>query len=96
MTTDVDTAPLRLSERELAERLSEILDRVANGEQIVIEREGTAIVVLAPAPEPKTHWTWGDLVHVLQHEASFDEEFARGVREVRESQGPARAAEWPD
>lgn len=95
MSTDVETTPTHVSERELAERLSEILDRVATGEQVVVERDGRAIVLLAPAPEPKQYWTWGDLVHFLQHGASFDEEFARDVREVRESQGPARAAEWP-
>lgn len=96
MSTDVETAPTHLTERELAERLTEVLDRVASGERIVIERDGTEIVVLAPAAPSKTYWTWGDLVHFLKYEASFDDEFARVVREVRESQGPARAAEWPD
>jgi antitoxin (DNA-binding transcriptional repressor) of toxin-antitoxin stability system len=96
MAINVDAIPTTITERELAERLSEILDRVANGEQIVIERDGTAIVVLEPAPEPKKYWTWGEFVHWLQHESSFDEEFAEAVRSVRASQGPARAAEWPD
>ena len=96
MTAEIGTTPTTITERELTERLSEILDRVAGGEQIVIERDGAPIVVLGPAPEPKKYWTWGEFVHWLQHESSFDEEFAEAVRSVRESQGPARAAEWPD
>lgn len=94
MTTNVDTTPTHLSERELAERLSEVLDRVAGGEQIVVERNGRAIVLLAPAPEPKQYWTWGDFVHWLQTEQPFDEEFDGTVRELRRQQPPARAAEW--
>lgn len=96
MSTDVDTTPTRLTERELTEHVSEVLDRVAGGERIVIERDGQEIVVLEPIPPTKEYWTWGDLVHFLKYEASFDEEFARAVNEVRNSQGPARAAEWPD
>ncbi len=96
MTTEIGTIPTHLSEIDLAERLTEILDRVANGEQIVIEREGTAIAVLEPPHSVKKYWTWGDLVHFLQHEASFDEEFAKNVRELRESQPPVRYPEWPE
>lgn len=96
MSTDVETIPTRITERELADHVSEIVDRVVNGERIVIERDGNEIVVLEPVPPPKKIRTWGDLVYFLQHESVFDEELARAVREVRDSQGPARAAEWPD
>ena len=91
MTADVGTRPTTITERELAERLSEILDSVAKGEQIVIERGGTAIVVLEPAPQPKKYWTWGEVMHWRNHEACFDEEFAVAVRSVRESQPMAGA-----
>lgn len=96
MTTDIGTAPTHLSERELSERLTEILDRVANGEQIVIERDGTAIAVLEPTPPVKKIKTWGDVVHFLQHESTFDEEYAKIVRELRASQPPVRYIEWPE
>ena len=95
MSTDVETSPTHLTERELAERLTEVLDRVAGGERIVIDRDGTAIAVLAPSP-PKKIRTWGDLVHFLQHESLFDEEFAKSVRAVRESQPQIRFPEWPE
>jgi antitoxin (DNA-binding transcriptional repressor) of toxin-antitoxin stability system len=96
MTADVGTTQTTITEHELAERLSEILDRVAGGEQIVIERDGNAIVVLEPAPEPVKYWTWGDFVHWLAHESTYDEEFAETVRELRKSQPPVRWAEWPE
>ena len=96
MTTDVETTPTRLSEHELAERLSEVLDRVAGGEQIVVERDGTAIAVLEPPLSTKPIKTWGDFLHWLQRESRFDEEFAETVRELRKSQPPVRWAEWPE
>jgi antitoxin (DNA-binding transcriptional repressor) of toxin-antitoxin stability system len=96
MTTDIGSTATRLSEQELAEHLSEILDRVADGERIFIEREGRDIVVLEPALSVKPIKTWGDFVHWLAHESTFDEEFAERVRELRKQQPLARWAEWPE
>lgn len=95
MTTEIGTTPTHLSERELAENLSEILDRVANGEQIVIEREGAVVAILEPPPVRKIK-TWGDFVHFLTHESNFDEEYAKIVRELRKEQPPVRYPEWPE
>lgn len=94
MTADVQTAPTHITEAELAERLSEILDRVANGEHIAIERGGEVIATMRPAPKPIS--TWGDVVHYLTRESPFDEEFASNVRRVRDEQPEARAPEWPE
>lgn len=96
MSTDVDTTPTRLTERELAEHVSAVLDRVAGGERIVIERDGKEIVVLEPVPPAKEYWTWGDFVHFLKYEAAWDEEFVKNVRAVRESQPEIRIPEWPE
>lgn len=94
MTAEVRTAPTRLTEAELAEHLSEVLDRVAGGEHIDIERDGEVIATLRPSTKPIT--TWGDVVHFLTRESPFDEEFASNVRRIRNEQPAARAPEWPE
>jgi antitoxin (DNA-binding transcriptional repressor) of toxin-antitoxin stability system len=38
----------RITEAELAERLTEVIDRVLKGEQFVVVREGEAVAVLGP------------------------------------------------
>jgi antitoxin (DNA-binding transcriptional repressor) of toxin-antitoxin stability system len=91
----IETRTIRVAEAELADRLNEVLDRVAKGERIIVERAGEEFAVIEPSSPPKL-WTWNELVHFLKYEASFDEEFARIVREIRDAQPPMRAVEWPD
>ncbi len=94
MTAEVEITPTHITEAELAEHLSEILDRVADGEHIDIERNGEVIVSLAPKRPLKPTWTWGDLVEFLQTQTAFDEEFVENVRRHREEQPQARIPEW--
>lgn len=46
----VETGIARISESELSERLGEVLDRVANGERIIIQRGGREFAVIEPSP----------------------------------------------
>jgi antitoxin (DNA-binding transcriptional repressor) of toxin-antitoxin stability system len=92
MTAEVEITPTHITEAELAEHLSEILDRVANGERIAIKRDGEVIATLRPTPKPIA--TWGDVVHFLTRESPFDEEFVANVRRHREEQPQAQVPEW--
>jgi antitoxin (DNA-binding transcriptional repressor) of toxin-antitoxin stability system len=87
MAAHVQTTPTHITEAELAEHLSEVLDRVAGGEHIDFVRDGTVIISLAPKRSPMNRiWTWGDLVQFLQTQSAFDEEFAANVRKHRDEQ----------
>lgn len=88
----VETGTARFSESELSERLGKALDRVANGERIIIQRAGRELAVIEPSPH-LDKWTWGDLVKYL-NESPIDEELARIIQEIHEAQPMARHAEW--
>ncbi|MBA2519954.1 MAG: hypothetical protein H0V24_09835 [Chloroflexia bacterium] len=90
----VETSTASISETELSEHLTEVLDRVANGERIIIQREGKVLAVIEPSPY-LNKWTWGDLVRFL-NETPIDEELARIIREIHDEQPIARHAEWPE
>ena len=92
MTAEVETTPTLISEAELAEHLSEVLNRVAAGERVVIERDGEVIATLRPPVKPIA--TWGDVVQFLTHESTFDEEFVANVRKHREEQPLVQVPEW--
>lgn len=91
----VETSTARVSESELAEHLGEILERVATGERIIIERGGEDLAVIAPGrPDAESR---PDVPLPPATEGSvFDDEFVRNITEFRNEINASRFGEWPD
>ena len=54
----------RVSVHEAKTHLSRLLDRMEDGEEIVIQRRGKDVAVLAPAPQPKRKRILGSEQHL--------------------------------
>jgi prevent-host-death family protein len=82
----------RLSATHTARAFSDVLNRVAAGEEIEITRNGAIVAVLSP---PKRRFLsgvqWRDLMESLP---PVDEDFADDLRAVRASVGPPPSP-WP-
>ena len=92
----IKTALTHISEHELAEHLTEILDRVANGERVEVQREGTTLAVLAPPPPAADYDSPTEYIPE-KHEPAFDEDFVEAVLEVRRwANTPPRERDWPE
>jgi prevent-host-death family protein len=75
---------------DAARRFSEVLTRVANGEEIEVTRSGAAVAVISP---PKSCLISAARFRELIATApSPDAEFADDVRAARESAGPPEDA----
>lgn len=82
----------RLSATEVARRFSEMLNRVAAGEEIEVTRAGAPVAVLVP---PGVRLLSAERFRELLESAPpVDDEFARDVRAIRESVGPPESS-WP-
>lgn len=82
----------RLSATEVARRFSEVLNRVASGEEIEITRAGAAVAVMAP---PKRRLLSAERFRELLASApAVDDEFAEELRTIRRSVG-APESPWP-
>jgi prevent-host-death family protein len=82
----------RLSATEVARRFSEILNRVAGGEEIEVTRAGAPVAVISP---PKARMLSAERFRdVLTSAPPVDDEFAEDVRAIRRSVGPPEGA-WP-
>ena len=82
----------RLSATEVARRFSEVLNRVASGEEIEVTRAGAPVAVIAP---PKARLLSAERFRELLASAPpVDEEFADDLRAIRRSVGPPESA-WP-
>jgi prevent-host-death family protein len=82
----------RLSATETARNFSAILNRVVDGEEIEVTRNGTTIAVIGP---PKTRLLSPDrLRELLESAPPIDDEFAAELREIRSRIGPAKSS-WP-
>jgi prevent-host-death family protein len=83
----------RMSATEVARRFSEVLNRVAAGEEIEVTRSGAAVAVIAP---PKVRLLSPERFRELLVSAPpVDEAFAEELREIRRSVGPPDAPTWP-
>lgn len=91
----IETTSTHVSETELAERLSQMLDRVANGERIVIQRNGQDFAVIAPTTAAESATSRAEDAPA-NRESAFDDEFVRHTNEFREWANTARFAEWPE
>jgi prevent-host-death family protein len=82
----------RLSATEVARRFSEVLNRVAQGEEIEVSRAGMAVAVIVP---PKVRLAspehFGEL---LASAPAVDDDFVDAVRELRRAVGPPESS-WP-
>jgi prevent-host-death family protein len=77
---------------EAARSFSELLNRVANGEEIELTRSGAAVAVISP---PRSHLLSAERFHELISSAPPpDADFLADVRSHRASIGPPEDA-WP-
>lgn len=77
---------------DAARSFSELLNRVANGEEIEVTRSGAAVAVISP---PKSRLISADRFRELIETAPTpDAEFARDIRAARNVVGPPEDA-WP-
>jgi prevent-host-death family protein len=71
---------------DAARSFSELLNRVANGEEIELTRSGAAVAVISP---PKSRLISADRFReLIATSPALDAEFARDIRRARESIGP--------
>lgn len=82
----------RLTATEVARRFSDVLNRVAAGEEIEITRAGAPVAVMAP---PKARLIAADRFRTLLETAPpVDADFAEELRALRSSVGPPESR-WP-
>lgn len=84
----------KISPTELAERLSDVLERVRGGERIVVQSDGETIATIAP-PERTKVFTWGEFVALMNSLEWPDEDFADDLREIQAMQSRTGPPEWP-
>lgn len=82
----------RLSATEAARNFSEVLNRVAAGEEIEVVRNGAPVAVLAPAQ--RTLVSAERFRVVLASAPAVDDAFADDVRAIRDAV-PAADEPWP-
>ncbi|MFY9265731.1 MAG: type II toxin-antitoxin system prevent-host-death family antitoxin [Solirubrobacterales bacterium] len=82
----------RLTATEIARNFSDVLNRVASGEQIEITRSGAPIAVLGPLKSQVVPYS--RLRELIAAAPPVDEDFAADVRALRESVGPP-GEPWP-
>ena len=81
---------VRMTATDLARSFSELLDRVANGDEIEVTRRGIPVAVISP---PKSRVLSAERFRALLASAPKpDEGFAADVRAARESVGPPESA----
>lgn len=78
---------------EVARAFSDVLNRVAAGEEIEITRNGAPLAVIVPAQE--TFLSGSRWREILDAAPPVDEDFACDLREIRRSVGPPPESPWP-
>lgn len=82
----------RMTATEASRSFSDVLSRVAAGEEVEVTRNGAAVAVIGP---PKARLVSAERFRELLESApSVDPGFAGDVRTLRDSVGPPRDA-WP-
>jgi antitoxin (DNA-binding transcriptional repressor) of toxin-antitoxin stability system len=85
----------KLTERELAAALSDVLDRVRRGERFVVERDGTPLATLVPPAQPVAVGISGrDLVARLGKLRVPDDGFVDEIERARSELPPLRSPQW--
>jgi antitoxin (DNA-binding transcriptional repressor) of toxin-antitoxin stability system len=87
----------KLSERQLALKLSEVLNRVRDGEQFIVERDGERLAVLSPpVPEPVLVITGRELAARIGHLKMPSDGFADDIEAARARLLPILPLSWPE
>lgn len=82
----------RLSATDVARRFSEVLNRVAAGEEIEITRNGAPVAVLAP---PRIRLLPAARLHeLLRSLPPVDDRFAEDLRRIRREAGAPPEDPW--
>jgi len=85
-------AMTRMTATEAARSFSDVLNRVAAGEEVEVTRSGAPVAVIGPH---RARFVSGERFRELIATAPRpDEDFAEDLRTVRESAGPPREP-WP-
>jgi len=85
-------ALVRLSATEVARRFSDVLNRVAGGEEIEVTRAGAPVAVIMP---PKARLLSPERFRELLASAPpVDADFVEDVRAIRRSTAPPESS-WP-
>jgi antitoxin (DNA-binding transcriptional repressor) of toxin-antitoxin stability system len=85
----------KMTVADLATNLTEVLDRVREGEQFQIERDGEIIATIRPS-DFKPGITWGEFVATYHLRPRPDDRFADDLDAIQAEQGIAEVPEWPD
>lgn len=83
----------RISATELARTLSDVLNRVAGGEEIEVIRNGAPVASIAP-PRPQ-FIPIERLIAILEDAPSPDADFAADLDAIRRESGPLAEDPWP-
>ncbi len=82
----------RLSATDVARRFSEVLNRVADGEEIEVTRAGAPVAVIAPARTRVL--SAGRFRELMAAAPPVDDHFAEDALALRDSLGPPEGS-WP-
>jgi len=83
----------RLSATDVGRNLSEVLNRVAAGEEIEVTRAGAPVAVISP-PRPRLV-SAERFRELLASAPEVDDAFLDDLRDVRRDAGPAPEDPWP-
>ncbi len=83
----------RLTATEVARNFSEVLNRVAAGEEIEVTRAGAPVALIAP-PRPRL-LPAARFRELMASAPSVDEKFADDLREIRSDAGLMPENPWP-
>jgi prevent-host-death family protein len=83
----------RMTATEVARRFSAVLNRVQDGDEIEITRNGRTVAVLSP-PKRRHFLSPHELRELLESAPPVDEDFARDLEAIRSSVGPPESR-WP-
>ena len=78
----------RLTATEVARSFSAVINRVAEGEEIEITRNGRTVAVLKPPHRKKTFVSTDELRELFASLPRADDEFVRDLEQLRRSAGP--------
>lgn len=84
----------RLSATQVARSFSSILNRVADGDEIEITRNGRTVAVIGPPKRRKQFLSPHELRELMASLPPVDEDFARDVAGARRALG-APESHWP-
>jgi prevent-host-death family protein len=84
---------VRLTATEVARSFSEVLNRIAQGEEIEVTRSGAPVAVIAT---PRARLVSADRFRELLASAPpVDDDFVEDLRRIRREAGSAPESAWP-